>query len=139
MATTWLNQMRITMSVAGAVFEGRKYTFKPLIKGKAVATCPCPHCEYKTSTLWMSNEDINVFASLCPRCKAYEVRRRGSRPAEAPKDTRCLAVTAKGHRCKNKANEDGFCNTHSPKKSPQAVQNQDGSGSVYGDVVGLGL
>lgn len=58
---------------------------------------------------------------------------------EVEKDTRCWATTTRGVRCKNKAVQDGFCATHSPKENPQVVDNGDNSASIHGPVTGVGF
>jgi hypothetical protein len=133
---TWFTKMRTAMSVKGLPFVGVIHKFNPIIKGKAVATVACPKCEYKTATLWLSTSDPEVFASLCPRCKKFEVRRKGQAKQKMSSEHHatcgCGQPLPEGRTM--------FCYDCRPKTvKPKAITNADGSGSIQGQVTGFGF
>lgn len=122
------------------VVNNKKAGFVPCLRPgtKTIAMTKCEWCGAENKLFVFVSEDKQHYLGICKECRKHEIRlAKGAN--NRPQDDRCLATTVRGKRCRNKALDDGFCATHSPKKAPQAVQNTDGSGSIHGEMVGLGM
>lgn len=137
--TSWFNKIRAGFSVKGAPVGGVLHKGDPAKnKNGGWKKGKCKFCGSPNGFVFISRINPQVEVLFCQRCGKYHSYYEEAAP-EPRHDDRCLATTSKGHRCKNKAGADGYCNHPAHRAEPYVVTNPDGSASVHGTVTGMGF
>lgn len=115
--------------------DGVQAKFVPCVKPgtKVLATTTCEWCGTEDKLFVFVSRDRQHYLGVCKECRKHEVRPAdASPPAPHHAQCHCGQDLPKGRK--------EWCYGCRPKhRKPIAVQNSDGSGSIHGATVGLGI
>ena len=88
----------------------------PLIVAGYLVCDQCQECSYPTSAAWL--DDRLIIATFAAGCDHVDEHARVFDPAHLVPESRCVATTRSGRRCRNQARDpvERFCTVHAPEQ-----------------------
>ena len=88
----------------------------PLLLAGYLTCGRCRECSYPSAAAWLDARLI--VATFAAGCEHVDEQTRVIDPARLVIESRCMATTRQGRRCRNQARDAGepFCRVHAPRQ-----------------------